>query len=324
MHTYPHALIGAADTIPVNEAKPIISFSPVVLPAPGRPVNLELRVTVPALGDGDLPVILLSHGMGWSNWLSSLEGYAPLVEFWAAHGFAVLQPTHLSSKTLGLTAPEGKEFYYQDRAADMVRLVDGLDAIEAAVGAALLGGRRFDRTRIAVAGHSLGAWTASMVLGATTTDLRLGVTWAEAPDSRIKAGVLLAGVGDPRDKSENGKKMIGWYGGDFSAMAKPALVVYGDADVSPHLTTRGADWHGDAYGLSPGPKALLTLKGAKHGLGGISGWDAGETQDESPERLGVVQRMTWAYLWSQLHEGDGAWAAACKALGAEQGSVESK
>ena len=109
-------------------------------------------------------------------------------------------------------------------------------------------------------------------------------------------------------------------------MATPALVVYGDEDVSPHLTIRGVDWHRDVYSNAPGPKDLLVLKGAKHGLGGVSGWDAAETMDGSPERLGVVQRMTWAYLWSQLYRNDEAWAEACKAFeGLEgQGKVESK
>ena len=69
----------------------------------------------------------------------------------------------------------------------------------------------------------------------------------------------------------------------------------------------------------------MVLKGAKHGLGGISGWDAAETQDESPEMLAIVQRASWAYLWSQLHEGDGAWEGAAEALkGLEGVIVESK
>lgn len=92
MHTGYHALIGATADIPINSPKPIISFSPVILPAPGRPVDLQLRIIMPSTGVA-LPIILLSHGQGRSNLLSSLEGYAPLCEFWAAHGFAVLQPT---------------------------------------------------------------------------------------------------------------------------------------------------------------------------------------------------------------------------------------
>ncbi len=322
MHTGYHALIGAAADIPTNPPKPIISFSPVVLPAPGRPVDLQLRVTVPSPGDA-LPIILLSHGHGRSNSLSSLEGYAPLCEFWAAHGFAVLQPTHLSSAFLGLKAPEGQELFWQERAADMVRILDHLDSVEAAVPG--LNGR-LERTRVAVAGHSLGGWTATMLLGASNTDPRDGSTW-NVPETRIVAGVVLAGIGSGgADMSDSGKKLVPFFGADFSNMATPALVVYGDEDVSPHLTVRGADWHADMYAHAPGPKDLLTIKGAKHGLGGISGWDAGETLDESPERLAVVQRMTWAYLRSRLYEGDAAWSEACKALEGLEGlgKTESK
>lgn len=55
---------------------PVLSVSPVVLPAPGRPVDLQVRVSAPVTGD-NLPVLLLSHGQGHSNHLSSLNGYAP-------------------------------------------------------------------------------------------------------------------------------------------------------------------------------------------------------------------------------------------------------
>ncbi|KAL9089295.1 MAG: hypothetical protein Q9165_005863 [Trypethelium subeluteriae] len=321
MHTGYHARIGAAAEIPVTPPKPIISFSPVVLHVADRPVNLELRVTVPSTSDV-LPIILFSHGQGSSNSLSSLDGYAPLVEFWAAHGFAVLQPTHLRSAFLGLQAPSGKELFWQDQVVDMVRILDSLDTIEAAVPGLQV---RLDRTRIAVAGHSAGALGASMVLGAKNTDPRDGATW-HTPEPRVKAGIVLAGVGSGGDFSEQGRRLVPFYDGDFSTMKAPALVVYGDEDVSSHFTTRGADWHADAYTLAPGPKDLLVLKGARHGLGGISGWDARETLDESPERLGIVQRMTWAYLKSQLYQGDAAWSEACKAFaGLEgQGQVESK
>ena len=320
MHSGYHALTGAAADIPVNDPKPITSFSPVILPVSGRIVDLQLRVTVPSTGDA-LPIILLSHGHGRSNSLSSLEGYAPLAEFWAAHGFAVLQPTHLSSAFLGLKGPDGQEMFWQDRAADMVRILDNLDSVEASV-PGLKG--RLDHSRVALAGHSLGAWTTAMLLGASNTDPRDGSTWYK-PEPRIATGVVLAGTGHGAgDLSDFGRTLVPFYGADFSTMAKPALVVYGDEDISPHLTVRGADWHADAYTLGPSPKDLLTLKGAKHGLGGISGWDAGETQDESPERLAVVQRMTWAYLKSQLYKGDTTWAEACRVIGEGQGKVESK
>ncbi|KAH9904589.1 alpha/beta-hydrolase [Xylariomycetidae sp. FL2044] len=318
-----HALIGAAADIPTAPPAPISAFTPVVLPSEGRPVDLQLRVTVPATGDG-LPIILLSHGHGISNWLSSSNGYAPLAEFWAARGFAVIQPTHLSSKFLSLKSPAGQELFWPSRAKDMIQILDQIDIIEAAV-PGLKG--RLNKSKVAVAGHSLGSLTANMLLGLKNTDPRDGSV-VSMPDKRIKAGVILGGIGNGgADLSEFGRgTLVPFYGPDFSNMRTPALVVYGDEDVSPHLTTRGADWHGDAYTLAPGPKDMFILKGSGHLLGGISGWDAAECTDESPERLGAVQKMTWAYLRSQFYEGDTAWDEACKALKGigKLGTVESK
>ncbi len=96
-----HAAIGKAGNIPVSAPTPVVSVSPVVLSSPERAVDLQVRVSAPVAGH-DLPIILLSHGQGRSNHLSSLNGYGPLADFWAAHGFVVIQPTHLSSRTLSL------------------------------------------------------------------------------------------------------------------------------------------------------------------------------------------------------------------------------
>src|ERR1044072_8768926 len=105
---------------------PVISIAPVELSAPDRAVDLRLRISAPAAGN-ELPIILLSHGQGPSNHLSSLHGYAPLVNHWAAHGFAVVQPTHLSSRTLNLPPGDPEAPLYQrSRAEDMIRILDRL------------------------------------------------------------------------------------------------------------------------------------------------------------------------------------------------------
>jgi hypothetical protein len=57
----------------------ILTIGPVGLAAPGRAVDLHLRISAPRTGR-DLPIILPSHGQGGSNHLSSLLGYAPLVQ----------------------------------------------------------------------------------------------------------------------------------------------------------------------------------------------------------------------------------------------------
>ncbi len=76
-------LIKNAADLRVASPSPFLSVSPVVLPNPGRVVDLEVRVSAPVSGDA-LPIILLSHGHGSANYLSSLKGCAPLADFWAA------------------------------------------------------------------------------------------------------------------------------------------------------------------------------------------------------------------------------------------------
>ncbi|MBP8531658.1 alpha/beta fold hydrolase [Streptomyces sp. MK37H] len=313
----------AADTF--GSPTPVLSASPVVLPAPGRAVDLKVRISAPVTGSG-LPVILLSHGQGYSNHLSSLNGYAPLANFWAAHGFVVIQPTHLSSRTLTLDPnTPGAPLFWRSRAEDMTRVLDQLDVIEAAV-PQLLG--RVDRSKVAVAGHSMGGHTASLLLGARLTDPEDG-TEVDLAEPRITAGVLLAAPGRGGDAltESTAENFPFFLSTDFSKMTAPALVVAGDKDASPHLTVRGPEWHTDPYFLSPGPKSLLTLFDAEHGLGGVSGYDVAETTDESPERVSAVQRLTSAYLRTQLNPGDSAWQTACDALAADPsplGRVESK
>ncbi|MET7829749.1 chlorophyllase [Streptomyces sp. NPDC005386] len=318
--TEPTASAGTGDS-----PRPVLSVSPVVLPAPGRAVDLQLRVSAPLTGTG-LPVILLSHGQGPSNNLSSLNGYAPLADQWAAQGFVVIQPTHLSSRSLHLDPGlPGAPLHWRSRAEDMTHVLDRLDAIEDAV--PLLRGR-MDRTKVAVAGHSMGGHTASLLLGARLTDPHDG-TVVNLAEPRVKAGVLLAAPGRGGDSlstfaAENYSFFLTT---DFSTMRTPALVVAGDKDSSAHLTVRGPEWHTDPYVLSPGRKSLLTLFDAEHGLGGISGYDVAETTDENPGRVTAVARLTAAYLRSELSPGDSAWQSAVDTLAAASdpvGRIESK
>ncbi|MFF5158539.1 alpha/beta hydrolase family protein [Streptomyces sp. NPDC000348] len=304
---------------------PVLSFSPVILPVPGRPVDLQVRVSAPATGT-DLAVILLSHGQGPSNNLSSLNGYAPLVNSWAAQGFVVIQPTHLTSRTLSHLVADapGAPFFWRSRSEDMSHILDRIDMIEKAV--PLLSGR-IDHTKVAVAGHSFGGFTSSLLLGAQVTDPDEGGE-VSLLEPRIKAGVLLAapGRGDVLN-GPMGDALPVFRTIDFSTMTTPALVVAGGKDDSRHFTDMGPDWHADPYTLAPGPKALLTLFGAEHGLGGIAGYDAAETTDENPERVAALARLTAAYLRTRLHPGDPAWQAAREALTSAPdpiGRVESK
>jgi hypothetical protein len=171
----------------------------------------------------------------------------------------------------------------------------------------------------------MGGHTAGVLLGARHTDRDGKVV--DVAEPRIKAGVLLAAPGRGDALSAYAREHYSFFSTiDFSMMTTPALVVAGDKDDGPHLTTAGPAWHADPYFLSPSPKSLLTLFGAEHSLGGVAGYDLSETTDENPERAAAVARLAWAYLWSALY-GNRAWQEAQKALigGANPvGQVQSK
>jgi dienelactone hydrolase len=305
-------------TSPTAVLAPAVSVKPIVLSAPERGDDLQVRVSAPVDGQ-DLPVVVLSHGYG-----QSLHGYGPLADHWASHGFVVLQPTHLDSRTLG-TTPEDPRYgeIWRIRIADLVRVIDELDTLVAAV-PGLAG--RVDRDRIAIAGHSWGGQSASTLIGARVLGAD-GTPGEDFSDPRVKAGLLLATTGTGGDDlSPFAAEHFPFMSPTFAGMTPPTLVVAGDHDDSP-MSTRGPDWFTDPYTLSPGRKSLLTLFGAEHGLGGIAGYEAAETTDESPERIALIQRTSTAFLRSALGLGDAEWEAVAAELAGDGdgvGRLESK
>ena len=305
-------------TSPTRSNSAVLSIAPLIFPIAERGRDLELRVSAPVAGDS-LPVILFSHGNG-----QSLHTYGPLVHFWASHGFVVIQPTHLDSRTIGMAHDDPRySQLWRHREKDLVDCLDRIDAIEAMV-PALQG--RLDRDRIAVAGHSWGAQTASLLLGARHPDPDDGST-VSLRDDRVKAGVLLTLPGSGGDKlSDFARTHLPFMHPDFSAMTTPALIVAGDHDQSA-LTHLGPEWWREGFDLSPGAKALLTLFGAEHSLGGISNYEARETTDESPARVAALQTITTAWLRLVLDGDAEGWAEAKRALGAAtqpEGAIDEK
>ena len=301
--------------IPVSEPCAVLTYRPVVVPVVGRPIDLSIYVSAPVTGT-DLPVIVFSHGHGPSNFVGSMYGYRPLVDFWAAHGFVVLQPNHLDAMFLGLREahdPDGP-LYLRNRAADLRAVLDSFDAIEEAV-PGLAG--RLDRSKVAAVGHSAGGNTIGLVSGMTNIDSIDGSEYGDI-EQRFGARVLLAapGRGEHFD-GPAGEFYPGLKGTNFAGMASDALVVTGERDVNAFFTSH-ATWRSDAYTESPAPKTNLMMLEAEHMLGGISGYDAAETSDENPERVAVLRAMIWAYLRSALFAGDTAWDEVTAALKARE------
>jgi dienelactone hydrolase len=297
-------LIDTLDGI-IGAGAPVVSVSPVRLSAPNREVPLEVRVSAPATGT-NLPVVLFSHGNGWN-----LDGYAPLTAFWASRGFVVIQPTHLDSRRngFGFDHPMFPSIW-TERIADLTRILDQLDTIEAAV-PGLAG--RMDRNRVAATGHSWGGQTAQALLGARILDEN-GRVGEDMSDDRISAGILFAATGLAGDELHPfAQANFPFMRPSFQELTTPTLVIAGDHDQSK-MSSRGPDWFTDVFTHSPGATDLITLFGAEHSLGGIVGYEVAETTDENPERVAVIQRMTTAYLRTALNVDENSWPAARRAL----------
>ncbi|RMI09698.1 alpha/beta hydrolase family protein [Cellulomonas triticagri] len=291
----------------------VISVRPVVLAAPGRGQDLEVRVTAPTTGT-DLPVLVFAHGFG-----GSMTSADPLVDHWTTHGFVVVQPTFLDSATLGLTPADPRyPTIWQTRVDDLERVIDALDTLIAAV-PGLPGRVAVDR--LAVAGHSWGGQSVGMLLGARVLDAH-GQPGEDRTDPRVKAGVLLATTGVARgDLSPFAQENFAFMSPDFTRLRTPSIAVAGDHDQSA-LSTRGPDWFTDVYHLSPGVRHLVTLFGGEHSLGGIQDYASTATTDESPERVDLVRRTTTAFLRTTLGVDPGVWAEVAGATH-EHGRIDS-
>ncbi|MFB7676600.1 alpha/beta hydrolase family protein [Kitasatospora purpeofusca] len=277
----------------------IVSVKPIAVPAPGRSVELQVKVTAPLAGR-DLPVIVFSHGNAWS-----LDGYEPLVDRWAAAGFVVVQPTHLDSRRYGIGWDDPRfAGIWRVRIADLHAVLDNLGDILLGVGGLEA---RVDRGRVAVVGHSWGAQTAGALLGTRVLDAD-GVPGEDFSHPAVAAGALIAATGTGDTLTPFAVEHLPFMRPDYSTMAAPTLVVAGGKDRS-RLSTRGPDWFTDAYHLAPSPKGLLAVAEGEHTMGGVAGEAVAETTDEDPARVALVADAISAYLLDALKVDGSAWAA---------------
>ncbi|MGW6834054.1 alpha/beta hydrolase family protein [Streptomyces sp. NPDC054949] len=288
----------------------IVAVKPITVPAPGRGVDLQVKVTAPSSGR-NLPVIVFSHGNAWA-----MDGYEPLVDRWAAAGFIVVQPTHLDSRRNGITWEDPRfASVWRVRIADLHAVLDGLGDILLQAGDP---GTRADRDRVAVVGHSWGAQTAGALLGARVLDAD-GIPGEDFSHSAVSAGALIAATGTGDTLTPFAAEHLPFMRPDYSTMTPPVLVVAGGRDQS-QLSTRGPEWFTDAYHLSPAPKSLLAIAEGEHTLGGLAGERVAETTDEDPARVTLVADAISAYLHDAFKLDNAAWTALENAAAAGDGT----
>lgn len=240
-----------------------------VLHDAARSKDLHMRIAYPQ-GNGKFPLIIFSHGVGGSK-----DGYVPLVNFWVEHGYVCIQPSHADTgklaggridELMALLDDENLAVSKQ-RAADIAAVIDGLDQIEQS-NAELKD--KIDRTRIGVAGHSLGAYTAMLIGGATVWFK--GEPPARVADARVKAILAL---------SPQGTGVQGLTRESFETIDRPMMSMTGSQDTGRN--GQKPAWHKEPFANSrPGDKYLVYIEGARHLS--FSGTFSGPGDEMEPRR----------------------------------------
>lgn len=227
------------------------------LAMPGRKTALQYRATF-SRSAKNMPVIVWSHGAFGSH-----NAYNPLAEYWASHGYLVLQPTHSDSMREG-TKPNIKNPLafkdWADRPREVSYMIDQLQNLEALI-PELKG--RVDRSKIGIGGHSFGAQTAQLLAGMTA---KRGFLAGDAPESfrekRASAFVIISPQGTNALSDTSA----------FASIDAPFLMITGTNDKAAN---NGKDytWRLEAWNNAPAGahRYLLLIDGAYHNFGGISG-----------------------------------------------------
>ena len=301
---------------PSNGPYAVGSVEDLVLRDKARGKDLPVAVRYPKAGaPGEkFPVIVFSHGLGASG-----KNYAPLTEYWASHGYVVLQPTHTDSYMLrreqgmnGLEAARdlmddlGSSDGRADRVRDVTFLLDSLSEIEGRV-PAIRG--RLDRGRIGVGGHSYGAYTSQMI-GGVTLKLPGEATPRSFADRRAAAVLLL---------SPQGHDDIGLTDGSWDNLRVPMMLMTGTYDTG--RAGQPPDWRLEPFKFCPpGDKYALFIEGANH-LSFTGRWAGGEPRDGAGGLLarryeraarGTDQKAVFGYVeqaslafWDAYLKGEG-------------------
>jgi len=160
-------------------------------PARGRTLPIRLRLPP---GNAAAPLVILSHGLGGSR-----DGLAYLGAALAQAGLLALHVQHpgtdsaiwqgLADPRLAMAAAVLDVRQAVDRLRDIAFVLDTLPTRPPLRG-------RADPTRIAIAGHSYGAWTVTHMLGerlpgGDALEAQIGLA---LPDRRLRAGIALSPV----------------------------------------------------------------------------------------------------------------------------------
>ncbi|MBX9769972.1 MAG: acetylxylan esterase [Candidatus Obscuribacterales bacterium] len=221
-----------------------------------RGKEIQARIYYPE-DSGSHPAIVFSHGAG-----ASRNEYLALTHTWASHGFVVIQPTHgdsiLLQEDLGhkanlptIIATARKDYKgWIDRCRDLSFVIDSLETLNNEH--PLLKGK-IDQSRIGIAGHSYGAYTAMLLAGAQLEYID-DYPFDKLHDKRIKSALVL---------SPPGTGQQGLTKDSFKSLTLPTMFMTGSRDKG--LSGQPPEWRIEPFNFCPpGDKYLVFIEGANH------------------------------------------------------------
>lgn len=250
--------------------------------------DVPWRAHVPD-GEGRCPVIVFSHGLGGTR-----EGYAYLGKAWAEAGWLSVHLQHHGSddavwKEAGRRTRDVMEAL-KKAAADPANLIDrpmdvsfALDQLarESEEGGSV--GERADLGRVAVGGHSFGAYTALAVAGQTFQPPRGGKA-VSLGDPRVKAAVVLSAPGRDTPAAAEG----------LADIDVPLWLMTGTEDTSP-IGGAGPEDRRLPFEHATGVERwLVVFKGGDHMV--FSGRDRRRAKKTDAAQQAAVASGTTAFL----------------------------
>ena len=258
------------------------------------PVRLYLP-DVTATGPAPVPLIVFSHGLGGSR-----NGYQYLGRFWASQGYASLHVQHIGSdNSLWLGNPFGLTMRLTSAAQDSEAMARAKDVSFALTELLVMPSmaERLDANRIVAAGHSYGANTTMLLVGAAVprkTDA--GHEVLNLRDPRIKAAMLLSAP-------------------PFYGYGNPAAILGSIALPTLHITATGDDINIPGYGsgvddrvnvfnaMGDVRKTLVVFTGGSHSIFTDRATTGGA--ELNPKIKAATQELSLAFL-KQIFNGDAA------------------
>lgn len=155
-------------------------------PSRQRLVPVRLHLPEGSSAAHPVPLVVFSHGIGGSR-----RGYSYLGQYWASQGYASLHLQHVGSDravwtgnplgVIGRLQSAAQESEAVDRVKDLRFALDQLLSSELSP--------LIDAQRIVAAGHSYGANTTLLAIGARVQ--RAG-QWLDLRDSRLRAAIVIS------------------------------------------------------------------------------------------------------------------------------------